>query len=136
MIGLSMGGYIALAFAEAYPGRVRSLALIDTKAGADSAEGKAGRDAMAQRLIAEGRTAIAAAMQDGLLGPAASIQAQARLRSMIEGCPYETIVGSLGGMRDRQDRTAVLSQHRLCQRGHCWGAGHRDSSRAVPADDG
>ena len=109
IIGLSMGGYVALAFAELYPNRVRSLALIDTRAGADSAEGKAGRDAMAQRLVAEGRDAIAAGMQTALLAPDASIAAQARLRTMIESCPYETIVAALGGMRDRPDRSHVLS---------------------------
>jgi pimeloyl-ACP methyl ester carboxylesterase len=109
IVGLSMGGYVALAFAEIYPQRMRSLALIDTKSGADSPEGKAGRDAMAEKLVAEGRTAIAELMQAGLLGPDATIAAQARLRSMVEGCPYETIVGALGGMRDRADRTAVLA---------------------------
>lgn len=109
VIALSMGGYVALAFAQRYPERLRSLALLDTKAGADSAEGKAGRDAMAERLVREGRVAIAEAMQDGLLGPDASMSAQARLRSMIEGCRYETMVGALGGMRDRPDRTEVLA---------------------------
>ncbi len=108
IVGLSMGGYVALAFAELYPKRLRSLALIDTKSAADPAEGKAGRDAMAETLIAEGRAALAELMQGGLLGPDASIAAKARLRSMIEGCPYETIVGALGGMRDRPDRTGVL----------------------------
>ena len=28
---------------------------------------------------------------------------------MIESCPYETIVAALGGMRDRPDRSHVLS---------------------------
>ncbi|MCP4309001.1 MAG: alpha/beta fold hydrolase [bacterium] len=109
IIGFSMGGYAALAFAEIYPKRMRTLALVDTRSGADSAEGKAGRDAMAQKLVADGRAAIAELMQSGLLGPQASIAAQARLRTMIENCPYETIVGALGGMRDRTDRTEVLA---------------------------
>ena len=108
IIGLSMGGYVAMAFADMYPGRVRSLALIDTRSGADSAEAKAGRDAMALRLLDEGRYALAEAMENGLLGPDATISARARARSMVEGCPYETIVGALGGMRDRPDRTAIL----------------------------
>lgn len=108
IIGLSMGGYVAMAFAERYPDRMRSLALIDTRAGADSAEAKAGRDAMAIRLLEEGRWVIAEALGSGLLGPGASIAARARIRSMVEACPYETIVGALGGMRDRPDRTAVL----------------------------
>lgn len=108
VIGLSMGGYVALAFADMYPDRVRSLALIDTRSGADSEEGKAGRNAMAERLLDEGRSAIAEAMENGLLSPHATIAVRARLRSMVEACPYETIVGALGGMRDRPDRTAVL----------------------------
>lgn len=109
IIALSMGGYVAMAFADMYPDRVRSLALIDTRSGADSEEAKAGRDAMAERLIVDGRTAIAKAMEDGLLSPDATIAVRARLRSMVEACPYETMVGALGGMRERPDRSAVLS---------------------------
>lgn len=113
VIGLSMGGYVALAFAETFSDRLRSLALIDTRSGADSEEAKTGRDALAERLIKEGRAAIGEAMQDGLLAPGASIPAQARLRSMVEGCRYETIVGALGGMRDRPDRSEVLTTIRV-----------------------
>ena len=63
IVGLSMGGYVALAFADAYPGRVRSLALVDTKATADSPEAKAGRDAgrvagQRSRRSGEGAAAI------------------------------------------------------------------------------
>ena len=108
IIGLSMGGYVALAFADMYPHRVRSLALIDTRSGADSSEAKEGRDAMALRLLDEGRNALAESMESGLLSPNATISARARTRSMVEGCRYETIVGALGGMRDRPDRTATL----------------------------
>lgn len=108
VIGLSMGGYVAMAFAERYPERLRSLALVDTRSGADSEEAKEGRDTMARELVLEGRVPIAVAMQAGLLGPDATVSVQARLRTMIEGCRYETIVGALGGMRDRPDRTGVL----------------------------
>jgi len=108
IVGLSMGGYVALAFAELYPKRLRSLALIDTRAGADNEEGKAGRNAAVERLLADGRSAMAGGMEAGLLGPEPSPAARARLRTMIEGCAYETIIGALAGMRDRPDRTSVL----------------------------
>ncbi|MDJ0663889.1 MAG: alpha/beta fold hydrolase [Acidimicrobiia bacterium] len=108
IVGLSMGGYVALAFAELYPDRLRSLALIDTRPGADSEEGKAGRDAAAASLLDDGRSAMATSMETGLLGPEPSPAARARLRTMIEGCAYETVVGALAGMRDRPDRTHVL----------------------------
>ncbi len=42
--GLSMGGYVALAFARRHPGRLRGLILADTRAEADSAEARANRD--------------------------------------------------------------------------------------------
>ena len=108
LVGLSMGGYIALAFAELFPDRLRSLALIDTRSGADSEEGRAGREAAAESLLTDGRSAMAATMEAGLLGPDASAAARARVRTMIEGCAYETILGALAGMRDRPDRTHVL----------------------------
>jgi len=39
--GLSMGGYVALAFARSHVARLRGLILADTRAEADTAEGKA-----------------------------------------------------------------------------------------------
>ena len=44
--GLSMGGYVAMAFARRHPQRLLALILADTKAAPDDAEGKAGRDQM------------------------------------------------------------------------------------------
>lgn len=108
IVGLSMGGYVALAIAELYPDRVRSLALVDTRAGSDSGEARAGRDLMADRLLNEGRRAIADTLLPSLMGPEADRTARARVRTMIEECRYETIVGALAGMRDRPDRTALL----------------------------
>src|SRR5690554_8229078 len=43
LIGHSMGGYIALAFAELYPDNVRSLTLLNSSAQADSEERKINR---------------------------------------------------------------------------------------------
>ena len=73
----------------------------------------AGSIAIMLRVLDEGRHVIAEAMENGLLGPDASIAVRARIRSMVEGCPYETIVGALGGMRDRPDRTATLRSVRV-----------------------
>lgn len=109
LVGLSMGGYVALAFAERHPGRLRTMALVDTKATADTPEGKAGRDAAVARLIDGGRAAFAAEMATVLLGPDAGPMLHARVRQMIESTRYETIVAALVGLRDRGDRTAVLA---------------------------
>jgi len=108
VVALSMGGYVALALAERHPEVIRSLALVDTQAGADDEAGRAGRRAAAVGVVTDGRAAFAEKMMAALLGPDAGPFVQARLRSMIEGCRYETIVASLEGMRLRPDRSAVL----------------------------
>lgn len=108
VVGLSMGGYVALAMWESAPGLMRSLTLADTKAAADGAEAREGRDAAIRRLVTDGRQAFAAGMADALLGDEPSPDAVARCKTMIEGTRYETIVAALRGMRDRVDRTPLL----------------------------
>ena len=109
LVGFSMGGYIALAFAERYPGRLRSLSMVDTKSAPDSEAGREGRDAAAARVTADGRSALASDLIDVLLDESASLWTRARFRTMVEATPAETIVAALKGMRDRPDRTSVLA---------------------------
>src|SRR4051794_15742165 len=45
--GLSMGGYVAMAFVRRHGDRVRALVLADTKAGADSPQVRANRERIA-----------------------------------------------------------------------------------------
>lgn len=109
LVGLSMGGYVALAFADRHPGRLRTLALVDTKSTEDSADAKAGRDAAAGRVASEGRSGLATDMIGVLVSESASAWTRARLRTMIESTPAESIVAALNGMKQRPDRTTVLS---------------------------
>ena len=44
LIGHSMGGYVALAFAELYPDNIRSMILLNSSAQPDTAERKINRD--------------------------------------------------------------------------------------------
>lgn len=113
VVGLSMGGYATLALWQRHAELVRSLALVDTRARPDDDAGKAGRDAAIQTAVERGRTAIGAMMVGKLLAPRAEtdvhgILLKARLMTMIEGTPIETIVADLRGMRDRPDRSPIL----------------------------
>ncbi|MFB6768713.1 alpha/beta fold hydrolase [Streptomyces sp. NPDC056337] len=57
--GVSMGGQIAMEFCRRHPGRVRALVLSDTSAPAETDEGKAYRNRLADRLLAEGMAGYA-----------------------------------------------------------------------------
>ena len=64
---------------------------------------------MVDRILDKGRGALADEMARGAArGRAPSRRAQARLRSMIEGTRYETLVAALDGMKERKDRTVLL----------------------------
>lgn len=52
--GMSMGGYIALAFAEKYPQRVVGLGLISSQAAADTDEARKARQEMIKKISEEG----------------------------------------------------------------------------------
>ncbi len=66
--GVSLGGYVALAFARLYPERLSGLVLADTKAPADTAEARAGRDRMLALLRDRGTEGVADEMLPRLLG--------------------------------------------------------------------
>ncbi|MFZ0660538.1 MAG: alpha/beta hydrolase [Candidatus Binataceae bacterium] len=54
VVGLSMGGQVAMAFADLFPERLAGLVLAGTFAEADTAETAAARRAMADRFVNEG----------------------------------------------------------------------------------
>jgi pimeloyl-ACP methyl ester carboxylesterase len=66
--GCSMGGYVALALARRAPDLIRALILIDSRAGADTPEGRANRRGMLALLDREGPSGVARDMMPKLLG--------------------------------------------------------------------
>lgn len=109
--GLSMGGYVALAFCRLFSRRVRALVLADTRPQSDTEEGRANREVMARRALDEGMGAIAEAMMPKLLAPATHMknpQAVARVREMILSTKPEAAAAALRGMAVRQDHTNWL----------------------------
>jgi pimeloyl-ACP methyl ester carboxylesterase len=112
-VGLSMGGYILSAFYRRHAGRVKGLVLADTRAQADTPEGKEGRFQMAQTAYRHGPAAIADIMIPKLLSPE-TIRTRPemvqRVRMMIEGNQVSGIAGDLMAMAERPDSIPLLKQ--------------------------
>lgn len=66
--GLSMGGYVTFAFYRRAPARVRAVVLADTRAVADTDEGRANRRRLQGQVDAEGIDAVVREMLPKLLG--------------------------------------------------------------------
>lgn len=111
--GLSMGGYIALAFYRKNAARVRGLILADTKAGPDSPEGKKGRDDNAALARAQGAGAVGDKMMPKMLTPKTATERPFIVdaaRVMMARQSVEGVVAALMAMRDRPDSTPTLAE--------------------------
>jgi YbgC/YbaW family acyl-CoA thioester hydrolase len=109
--GVSMGGYIAFEMLRRARERIRALVLMDTRAEADSAEARKGRDLAATQAREGGAEAIATAMLPRMLAAdvvASQTALAERVRRMMAATPVAGLLGALAVMRDRPDSTALL----------------------------
>jgi pimeloyl-ACP methyl ester carboxylesterase len=109
--GLSMGGYVMLAYAKKYPTDLRGLMLIDTKAEGDTPEGKEGRQKMIDLARSQGAKAVADQMMPKMLAPDADKsrpQVKRELDQIMASQTPLTIEHALSAMRDRPDMAAHL----------------------------
>jgi len=113
LCGLSMGGYIALAFQRKYPARLRALLLCDTRASADTPETVAARHEMADRVLAEGPDPLVEAMMPKLFAPATVAnrpEVVESLRRVMRSTDRWGIAAAARGMARRPDVTGTLSE--------------------------
>jgi len=106
-----MGGYVALAYARKYPADLLALILVDTRAEADTPEGKQGRQKMIDLARASGSSAVADQMMPKMTAPGLEQrrpEVASRLRTIMNACPPKTIEHALAAMRDRPDLTGFL----------------------------
>ncbi len=110
-VGLSMGGYVCFSLYRSHAARVLALVLADTRAGADTDEGRIGRFEMAQTAYRRGAAAIADVMIPKLLTPR-TVQTKPDLvqlvRAMIQGNQISGIAGDLMAMAERPDSLPIL----------------------------
>jgi len=104
--GLSMGGYVALAFWRKYADRMRALILTATRAAPDTPEGKAARDQAAEAARLNGIETVIEGLLPRMFAPA-SLEENPALVEQVGGIMRRTsiagVLGDLAGMRDRPD---------------------------------
>lgn len=107
VLGMSMGGYTALAFAAKHAARLSALILADTRAAADSPETRGKREEALATIRARGP----AAYLDGSLGRLVSPDAPAALHAFVRWraeTRADSLAAGVAALRDRPDRTAEL----------------------------
>lgn len=114
--GLSLGGYATLALLRQDPDLVRGLVLADTRAGADSPEGRANRRSMIALIDREGSSGVARDMPAALLGPSTREHrpdVEASVRRIIKQQSPLAIRGAVVRMMERPDSTPLLTGIRV-----------------------
>lgn len=107
--GISLGGYVALAFALRHPRRTRGLVLANTRAGADPPDWTAFREDMVRNVLARGAQAVVESYGDKPFRPDCVEPVKERVRRMIRRQPTAGLVSGTRGMAQRPDRTPQLA---------------------------
>ncbi len=113
LIGHSMGGYIALAFAEKYPERLMALGLFHSTAYSDSEEKKAGRQKNISFIRKNGAATFIRQSTPNLFGDYTREHHPELISDTVDrysGFSPDSLVSYTEAMIRRPDRTAILRQ--------------------------
>ncbi|MBW2529539.1 MAG: alpha/beta fold hydrolase [Deltaproteobacteria bacterium] len=112
-VGLSMGGYVALALHRLAPERVAGLVLANTTARADDDERRAQRAEQARRYERDGIATLPDEWIPALVGPSASADLKLDLRRIMLEQSRFGVAAALRMMAARPDATGELSSIRV-----------------------
>jgi 3-oxoadipate enol-lactonase len=106
IVGHSMGGYVALAFARLYPERVSGLGLVSSQVLADPPDRKEGRYKSAADVSEKGIGGVVETMAPKFT---ADERLQGLAREAMERQQPAAFIGALRAMAERMDSTPLLS---------------------------
>ena len=106
IVGHSMGGYVALAFARLFPDRVSGLGLVSSQVLDDAPERKEGRYKSAAEVADKGIASVVEAMAPKFT---ADTRLQEYARTSMEKQQAGAYIGALKAMAERVDSTPLLS---------------------------
>ena len=113
VIGHSLGGYVALAFAEKYPQKIKGMCLMNSTAIEDDAERKTLR-LRANKMIQKNFENMVRMSFSNLFGEKSrslfKVEMKAALQEALK-TPIQGYIAGQEGMRIRPNRTAVLTEN-------------------------
>lgn len=107
LIGHSMGGYVSLAFAEAYPNMVKGLCLMNSTAAADSEQKKQNRDRAIEAVKQNHKRFIRLTIPNLFAKTSQTIfktDVNMCIEQALKMAP-QSIVAALNGMKQRKNRS-------------------------------
>jgi pimeloyl-ACP methyl ester carboxylesterase len=111
LMGLSMGGYVSMAFSRRHAERLGRLILCDTRSAPDAPEVAKNREETARRVLDEGMEVLVAGMMPRLFGPDAPQdcpEAIERVTQVMLGTDPHAAAAAMLGMAGRPDSTPGL----------------------------
>ncbi|CAM3322331.1 alpha/beta fold hydrolase [Aequorivita lipolytica] len=109
-IGHSMGGYVALAYAELFSEKVKKLILLNSTPEADSEERRENRN-RALKVIDQNPSAFFSMAIGNLFAEASREKFKTEIEALkteAYSFPLDGVKAAIKGMRDRKERTAIL----------------------------
>jgi len=111
--GMSMGGYVAMAFLRRYADRVSGLVLADTKASEDTPAVRETRERIARQVQEDGSTVLADEVLPTLLGATTTASrplVSGRVRGLVQAAPPAAVAWAERAMAARPASYDVLAQ--------------------------
>lgn len=113
LLGHSMGGYTALAFAEQYASRLSAFGLVHSTGLPDSEAARENRDRTVQKIEEQGVRTFVEGLVPNLFAPDASPELVAQAIDIGYGTSAQGAQASALGMKDRPDRRSLLEDSTL-----------------------
>ena len=111
-VGVSIGGYALFELWRRYRERLRALVLANTRAGAETAEGRAGRIAAAEKVMLEGTSGFVEDLISKLVSPTTKTNRPdifTAARSMAMKMSAANVAAVQRGMAERPDSIPTLA---------------------------
>ena len=108
LVGLSMGGYVALRILERHAALVRGLVLADTKASPDAPDARTKRLKMAARVESEGTGFLQAELIPNLLSKTVSPEVLERTQQFAGDAAQHAVYNALAALASRPDSRLML----------------------------